>query len=147
MYNFFNKHRVLRALLDWTVLMSIPLALFYLFGYFNFKNPFFVIIYVNVFILLLLLYVDLVHCSHNDRMNVTQWMDNIRWINVVCLILHFCIGFYKKRSHEIVVDSIWSQSRLEIIILTLLVYLSLIIIPSFIIYIIKKKWILINYKF
>lgn len=136
MYNYFNKHRFLRGILDWLVIIGVVITISSLFGELDFKIGWFVPTYINVFVIAMFCYIDLIHEPSSNRMDLVQWMDNIRWINGCGLVLHTTIGYYSK-SYEKVVDSVWN-SEPEMIILTISIYLALIIVPSIVIWYKKR---------
>lgn len=137
MYYFFEKHRILRTLLDYTILCGTAISIFYLFRRLDFSTAWFVPIYINLYVLCLFFYTDKVHEPKEKRMKLVQWLDNIRWINGIGLAVHVVFGYYTKYSHKQVVKPLWTKDK-DTILITIAIYLFCIIIPSLLIYLRRK---------
>lgn len=137
MYQFFEKRKIFRMIMDWIVIFTIVCTIFYIFDGTDFATAWFVPIYINIYVLSMFAYVNIVHEHPKKRMNKIQWLDIVRWINSIGFILHTTIGFYT-RTYEKVVEPVWSQN-INTIIITILIYISIIVISNILIYIIKHK--------
>ncbi len=89
MYYFFEKHRILRTLLDYTILCGTAISIFYLFRGLDFSTAWFVPIYINLYVLCLFFYTDKIHEPKEKRMTLVQWLDNIRWILSQCFLTFY----------------------------------------------------------
>lgn len=138
MYCFFEKHKILRLFLDYLVLCGVAFVIFYLFKGIDFSVAWFTPIYINLFVTCLFFYVDKVHNAKTKRMTFFQWLNSIRWINGIGLVLHTTIGYYTKYSHEQVVRPLWTQDKNNSVI-AIAIYLVCILVPSLIIYLKKYK--------
>ncbi|MEG0327668.1 MAG: hypothetical protein RR565_03400 [Erysipelothrix sp.] len=137
MYHFFENHKGLRTMLDWFVVITVGFTIMVIFSGTSLQDAWFVPIYINLFIICLFAYFDWVHEPKDNRMDLSEWMNNIRWINGIALGLHSTFGFFKKGSFDVVVPAMWEQSR-SVIILTLSIYFFMIVVPSIIIEIKKR---------
>lgn len=138
MYYFFEKHKLLRIVLDWAVLLTVGFTIMTLFTGSDFGVSWFVPVYINMFVICLFAYVDWVHEPKENRLDLVNWMNNIRWINAIALGLHTTVGFFKKGSFDVIVPPIWEQST-YMIILTLSIYIFMILIPTIVIKISKRN--------
>lgn len=121
MYIFFNKHKVLRTILDWTVIFTLSCILFLIIGDIEWTTAWYVPIFMNVFILCLFLYTNFIHEPKSERMCIKELCKNMILVNVVGLVLHTTTGYYKKFSKEIVISPIWTQP-LTTQVLTIIIY-------------------------
>lgn len=137
MYKFFSKHTGWRTLIDWCVLLGVVLAIFTLFPNQDLSIAWFVPVYINLFVIVLFAYFDWVHEPPENRMDSIQWFNNIRWINGIAFVLHVTIGFYKQYTNNRIVEPLWMQAQSSII-ATLTIYACMIVIPSVLIYVIKR---------
>jgi len=136
-YLFFERHKILRTLLDYAIFLGVVIIIFYLFEGVDLSTAWFIPIFLDISIGCLFFYVNRIHEPKKDRMNWVQWLDNMRWINGIGLVFHTTIGYYTKYSFKQVVKPIWNQKK-EVILITIVIYLMGIIIPSFIIHLERK---------
>ncbi len=123
--------------MDWCVLLGVVLTIFTLFPNQDLSMAWFVPVYINLFVIALFAYIDWVHEPPENRMDGIQWLNNIRWINGITFVLHMTIGFYKQYTNNRIVEPLWMQGPSSII-TTLAVYACMIVIPSVLIYVIKR---------
>ncbi len=123
--------------MDWCVLLGVVLAIFTLFPNQDLSIAWFVPVYINLFVIVLFAYFDWVHEPPENRMDSIQWFNNIRWINGIAFGLHVTIGFYKQYTNNRIVEPLWMQAQSSII-ATLAIYACMIVIPSALIYVIKR---------
>ncbi len=138
MYYFFNKHKILRTIIDWIVLFVIGFSIMTLLSNVEMQTGWFAPVYINLFVICIFAYVELIHEPKENRMDLENWMNNIRWINGISLGLHTTVGFSKKASFDVIIPPIWDQSR-SMIIFTLALYLFMIIVPTLVIEIGKRR--------
>ncbi|MEI5990821.1 hypothetical protein A5881_002326 [Enterococcus termitis] len=133
MYYFFEKHKILGALVDIVLMCFLTIGITYLFYPVDFTRSWFIPVFSNIFILCMFFYVNRVHEPPKKRLKLLDWLNIIRWLNSIGLILHTTIGYYTKYSHKQVIKPIWNQSK-EMIALTISIYLFLIIFSNVMIF-------------
>ena len=140
MYKFFTKHKFIRSILDIVVILTIPIIIFMVLNSINLSmmTPGIVPIFLNAYALPMFAYVNTIHEPPEKRLGIINWFDIIRWISGVGLFLHTTFGYIARYSHKVVIEPIWIYDR-KTIIVTFAVYACLIIIPSLIVYFLKKK--------
>lgn len=130
MKKFLDKHKMIRFVLDWAVLLITVGAGYSLLRMKDLSTSGQIPLFINIYITIVMAYVQFIHEDEDKRFNLEEFMKFINEINILAVIVHFFLGFYHKTQYIQIIKPLWKED-LPMIALTLSLYLLIICIAYF----------------